>query len=242
MPKKKNFARQQTDMRMSRSRITAHVPLKQIPGLERYLRDREKARRQKETRDLAESLDFLDWLKKQKSLSFGADVSWKAPVYRLMYGGAPPLSIMGSFGAGGRFNLGMAQMSAHFPNLKPQACLYAASTLECCFAEAQPPYGKPQEYQLVPHCSFMLWDMQKVLRHYGDPVLERRILDSPLDAIWSHQKVPMTSQLLAVGLRRIGGDGIIMPSTKRMNDSNIAFFFDSEISCEKAFHSNLLPD
>lgn len=123
----------------ARSRDRHHISLNAVPNLEKFRQDMERSRRQKERKDLAESLDFLDWITKQTRLPVGPDVHWTAPVFRLMYGGAPPLSITGSFGAGGRFNAGMAQMSSHFPNLKPQGCLYAASTLECCYAEAQPP-------------------------------------------------------------------------------------------------------
>lgn len=234
MARKSHRTKQHVVIKSSKGHTRAHVSLRAVPSLEKFRRDMESARRQKERKDLAESLDFLGWLSKQPTLPFGADVSWDAPDYRLMYGGAPVWSILGSFGAGGRFNPGMAQMSAHFPNLKAQGCLYMASTLECCYAEAPPPYGDPQQFELAPQRPFVLWDMKKVLRHYGDPVLEQRVLNTPLDAIWSHQKVPMTSQLLAAELRRIGGDGIIMPSTKRTNDSTIALFFDSDTNCVAA--------
>ncbi len=107
--------------------------------------------------------------------------------------------------------------------------------LSVVMQKPNPPFGAPQQYQLTPNRSFVLWDMQKVLRHYSDPVLEQRLLNAPLDAIWSHQKVPVTSQLLAAELRRIGGDGIIIPSTKRAADKNVVLFFDSDDKCGAAF-------
>lgn len=208
-----------------------------IPAFERFRRDQEKARRQKEMQDLQESLAFMKWYAGQTPLPFGPEIHWNQPVFRLMYGDAPALSVMGSFGAGGRFNPGMAQMSAQFPALKAQACLYTASSLECCYTEAQPPYGDPKQYQLTPKREFVLWNLEKVLRHYADPVLDQRVRSTPLDAIWSHQKIPMTSQLLAFELRRLGGAGIILPSTKRPSDQSVAFFFSSDEECHGAFNS-----
>ncbi len=226
----------QTSMRATSQRTGLAHELINISALEQFRKDQERHRRQKEALDLQESFGFIQWYLKQSPLPFGPDFQWKEPVYRLMYGGASPLSTAGSLGAGGRFNSGMAQMSAQFPQLRAEACLYTSSTLECCYSEAQPPYGNPQEYQLTPDRVFLLWDLKKVLRHYADPTLEQRIQNSPLDATWSHQKVPMTSQLLAFELRQLGGDGIILPSTKCTQDLNIAFFFQSDNACERAFH------
>ena len=228
-------SRPQTGIRATSNRTGLSHELINIPALEQFRRDQEKFRRPKETKDLKEGLAFLQWYSKQAPLPFGPDIRWESPVYRLMYGDAPPLSIMGSFGAGGRFNPGMAQMSGQFPHMKAQACLYAASSLECCYAEAQPPYGKPQQYQLIPTRTFVLWDLKKVLQHYGDPILEKRVLDTPLDATWAYQKIPMTSQLLAHELRQLGGEGVILPSTKRPSDMNIGFFFKSEEECKASF-------
>ena len=227
-------------IKSAKGHVHAHVPLKSVPGLEKFRLEMERGRRTKEKVDLAESLDFQRWFISQPPLTFGPDVTWADPVFRLMYGGAPPLSILGSFGAGGRFNAGMAQMSAHFPSLPPKGCLYVASTLECCYAEAQPPYGSPQQFSLSPNRDFKLWNMQKVLQHYADPLLDQRILNSPYDANWKYQKIPMTSQLLVAELRKIGGDGVIMSSTKRPKDSNIAIFFESDEDCTVAIAATLL--
>jgi hypothetical protein len=210
-----------------------------IPALEQFRKDQEKFRRQKEEKDLRESLAFVQWYSEQEAIPFGPDLHWKQPVFRLMYGDASPLSIMGSLGAGGRFNAGMAQMSNQFPKLKAQACLYAASSLKCCYSEAQPPYGSPRQYQLVPKKTLVLWDLRKVLQNFGDAILEKRVRDTPLDATWAYQKVPMTSQLLVHELRRIGGDGVAFPSTKCAEGTNLAFFINSDEECETVFDAGL---
>jgi len=121
--------RRQTVIRATSHRTGLSHELINIPALEQFRRDQEKFRRQKEAKDLKESLAFIHWFSKQAPLPFGPDVQWRDPVFRLMYGNAPPLSIMGGFGAGGRFNPGMAQMSAQFSNLTAQACLYTIAML-----------------------------------------------------------------------------------------------------------------
>src|SRR5438105_4916148 len=95
-------------------------------------------------RDLEESLAFLNWLNQCKPQIGQPAIKWKKPVYRIVYGGYHPLAIAGSLAAGGRFNIGGAQVSALFPNFSMRACLYAASSLNCAHKEAGNLIGKSQ--------------------------------------------------------------------------------------------------
>lgn len=187
------------------------------------------------SRDVHESLDFLEWYLAQTH-DFGAPtIEWEEDVYRIVYGGYDPLSVEGTLAAGGRFNIGGAQVNHLFPNFSMQACLYAASTLECARKEAGKPLGNAQEYVLRPTVSFKLWDLKSLLSKLSYPHLKFLIDSTPLAAQWKIQKTPKVSQILASFLRKQGGDGLIYPSTKDRRGKVLTFFAKDTESIKKHF-------
>jgi hypothetical protein len=111
-------------------------------------------------KDLEDSLAFLDWLHKHSPQIRQPTVKWKKAVYRIVYCDYHPLAIAGSLAAGGRFNIGGAQVSSLFPNLSMKPCLYAASSLSCARKEAGKLIGLPQEYELSPLRVLYLWNLK----------------------------------------------------------------------------------
>lgn len=202
-------------------------------GLNKQTKTLEKQRYLKESSDLQVSIQFWKWINAQPKLPFSASMEWNQPSFRLVWDDIPPLSIAGNLATGGRFNVGAAQVTKHI-TVSKQACLYSATTLDCCFKEAQPPIGVPKRYRIKPKNKLFLWDLEEVLRHYNDPLLTKKISDAPLDAIWELQKVPLISQLLATFLRSLGGNGIRFPSTKEPSADNLAFFFKYDKDVEAA--------
>ncbi len=187
-------------------------------------------------RDLEESLAFLSWLN-QYPLQVGRPtVKCKKSVYRIVYGGYNPLAIAGSLAAGGRFNIGGAQVSGLFPNFSMRACLYAASSLNCARNEAGEIRGQAEEYELKPFHTLILWDLKKLINQQIPYRGLREIIDaSPLAARWELQKVPKVSQILAHYLRQHGGDGLIYPSTKDQSQNIIAFFIKDDAHAQQLF-------
>ena len=194
----------------------------------------QRSRKDQEFKDAVNGLSFFSWLN-QHSLNMTPDLEWSAPLYRLVYNGFSPTSVMGSLADGGRFNVGGAQLHPRFPSVKKAACLYLASSIQCCFAEAAPPYGNPEKFEFTPKKTFRLWDLARVIQELHSPGLEDLVKSSPLEAIWSYQKVPMIPQLLASYLREIGGDGVVYASTKDPSAKNFAFFFRNDTESEQAF-------
>lgn len=186
-------------------------------------------------KDLEESLAFISWLK-QYSLIGQPTVKWKKAVYRIVYGNYNPLAIAGSLAAGGRFNIGGAQVSSLFPNFSMKACLYAASSLNCARKEAGEIRGLSQEYELKPLRVLYLWDLKLLIdQQISYQGIREIINDSPLAARWELQKVPKVSQILAHYLRQFGGDGLIYPSTKDRRQNILAFFVKDDAQTHQLF-------
>lgn len=153
-----------------------------------------------------------------------------------MYGNYHPLTIAGSLAAGGRFNIGGAQVSHLFPNFSMRACLYAASTLNCARKEVGEIQGLSQEYCLKPIQTLHLWDLKNLIKnHISYPKIKEIIEKSPLAARWELQKVPKISQILAHYLRQHGGDGLIYPSTKDPKQNILAFFIKDDTHAQQIF-------
>ncbi len=183
-----------------------------------------------------ESGKFLEWFIEQTPDLGEPSISWKEECYRIVYGGYNPLSIAGSLAAGGRFNIGGAQVSHLFPNFSMQGCLYAGSSLTCARKEAGDPLGKAQEYALKPKKTFHLWDLRLLIAeklHYPD--LKFFVDSTPLSAEWRLQKIPKISQMLAFFLRKKGGDGLIYPSTKDPQGAVLAFFIKDDPAVKASF-------
>ena len=146
-------------------------------------------------RDLDDSLAFLNWLYKTEPLSSAPSVAWSKEVYRIVYGGYHPLSIAGSLAAGGRFNIGGAQISALFPNFSMRGCLYAASHLNCARKEAGEWIGAGQEYCLKPKKPLKLWDLHKLIKlEFLYSGLKEIVDASPLAARWELRKSPRSAK------------------------------------------------
>lgn len=192
-------------------------------------------------KDLEESLSFLNWLNQQTPQIGKPSIKWKKSVYRIVYGGYHPLAIDGTLAAGGRFNIGGAQVSGLFPNLSMRACLYAASNLDCALKEAGTIRGQHQEYELKPVRMLNLWDLKKLLDEKIAYQKLGEIIDSSLLAArWELQKVPKVSQILAHYLRQSGGYGIIYPSTKARKSQILAFFIKDHLEAQQLFQVNPL--
>lgn len=187
-------------------------------------------------KDVEDALNFVEWLQSQ-SLDLGPpSITWKNPSYRIIYGNFDPLSIAGSLAAGGRFNIGGSQMSHFFPDLHMEACLYAASSVECAKKEAANPLGRARFFALYPNHALHLWDLRHLIDfsiHY--PNLKSHVDASPLAAIWNYQKVPKISQILGSFLRKRGGDGLIYPSTKDENGKIMAIFVHDDNHARQLF-------
>jgi hypothetical protein len=201
---------------------------------EKEIKILQRSKRDQEFKDTVNSLSFFNWLT-QQTLSMGPSVSWNDSLYRLVYNGFSPTSIMGSLADGGRFNVGGAQLNSLFPSVNKAGCLYLASSIQCCYAEAAPPYGNPEKCELTPKKSLLLWDLSQVIQGLNRPGLEDLVKSSPMEALWSYQKIPMIPQLLAMHLRALGGDGLVYPSTKDPSANNFAFFFRTDAESEQAF-------
>jgi hypothetical protein len=216
----------------SRVGLAAHSPR---TGITHVFGDiKEADRLAKLETDLVNSIAFWNWI---TAISFNVkpDVEWKEPVFRLTYGGFSPRSIIGSVADGGRFNIGGAQLCLELSAVKKAGCLYAASTLSCCYLEASGPTGKPDEFQLAPAKTYMMWDLAKVIANLNRPGLDDLVKASPMAASWAYQKVPMIPQLLAHYLRTLGGDGLVFPSTKDSSALNLAFFFETDDEVRAGF-------
>jgi hypothetical protein len=187
-------------------------------------------------KDLEKSLAFLSWLNQYSPQIGDPTVGWGKAVYRIVYGGYHPLAIAGSLAAGGRFNIGGAQISSLFPNFSMRACIYAASSLECARKEAGEIRGLPQEYNLKPRRTLYLWNLKLIIdQHIPYPGLSESVEASPLAARWELQKVPKVSQILAHYVRQYGGDGLIYPSTKDRRQNIIAFFIKDDAQAQELF-------
>lgn len=188
------------------------------------------------TLDVQEAINFLEWLQIHPLEIGTPSIRWEQPSFRIIYGELNPLSIAGSLAAGGRFNIGGAQVSHFFPHLKMEGCLYTASSLDCAKKEAGEPLGNARFFAIKPKKILNLWDLHLLIRtvfHY--PELEAHVNASPLAAIWRYQKVPKLSQILGSFLRKKGGDGLVYPSTKDKEGLNIAFFAKDDLYTQRIF-------
>lgn len=190
---------------------------------ERMIRDFQSAKATREANDLLAGITFQKWLGTQ-TLPSAPTINQTAPLYRLVYNGFSPTSIAGSLADGGRFNVGGAQLHPLFSGVQKFGALYLASSIACCYAEAAPPYGNPAEYELTPTRPLAIWDLTAVIAALPFPQLDDQVKAAPTDALWSFQKSPLVSQLLAARLKAIGGDGVVFPSTKMPSESNFAIF------------------
>jgi hypothetical protein len=161
--------------------------------------------------------------------------------YRICFNGLEPLSIAGNLACGGRFNIGGAQKSEHFDH-EMAACIYVASSIECAKAETGP-HRNPEVYELSLLKSVKLWDVRSLLIALeNSESLIAAIDKSPFNMQWSLQKFPTPSQILGSALRKIGGDGILYPSTKHEGGIVFGFFVKDETDANSKFKATRISD
>ncbi len=193
--------------------------------------------------DIEETLRFIEWLDHSAPDVGEPTVQWEQPSYRIVMGTFDPLSIEGSLGSGGRFNVGGAQVNRHFPAYSMQGMLYAASSRTCAYEETGDFLGAHSLFSLFPQRTLHLWDLDTLLNSFSYPDLRATINATPLDAVWVYQKVPKVSQVLGAFFRAQGGDGILYPSTKYPNGKILAFFAKDQKAMFHTFKmEQLLPN
>lgn len=172
---------------------------------------------------LAQSLKFLEFIQGQTLSGEHLVANESVLSYRICFNGLDPLSIEGSLASGGRFNIGGAQVHQEFP-YEMAACLYVADSVECAKTETGP-HRNPEIYQLSTIAPVELWDVRSMLltMDNGEELIQL-IEKHPFNMVYNYQKFPIPSQILGATLRRIGGDGIIYPSTKHKGGSVYSFF------------------
>jgi hypothetical protein len=189
--------------------------------------------------DLIESMRLWNWLRNQKQQLNNKFISWQKPIYRIVFGGLDPLSVAGSLAAGGRFNLGGAQIVDEelFPGLQMGACLYGASSIDCAKLEAGIPLGNAELYKLTPTQPLKLWDLETTLNELSNPTLIELVRRTPMSKRWVLQKTPLFSQLLSTHLRLLGGDGLVFNSTKLESEMVLAFFVKDDRQVQSLFQA-----
>lgn len=205
-----------------------------ISKTEKLAKKLEQTRLLKTESELINAISFYNWLKGAKITTRPA-IQWENSVYRLTYG-RNPLSILGSISDGGRFNVGGAQVCPEIPEVEKRGAIYAASSITCCRKELSGnPIGIPDEFELQPSKTYLLWDLEQVIIELNHPGLEDGVKATPFEAIWAYQKVPLYPQILAHFLRAIGGDGLVYPSVKDPTEKNFCFFFEDDSSAQLGF-------
>lgn len=159
--------------------------------------------------------------------------------YRICFGSLSPLSIAGSLACGGRFNVGAAQKSQQFP-CDMTACIYTASSIDCAKAETGP-HLNAEIYEMSLLKPVQLWDVKGLLSSLENAdSLISAVEKSPFNMQWALQKFPTPSQILGAALRKIGGDGILYPSTKHRDSTVYGFFLKDEAEAVNMFKINNL--
>lgn len=211
-----------------------------LKGLEGLARTFERKNYEGRVVDLINALSFWNGINAASPPPFQADVIWGQEFFRVCWGNYNPLSIAGSLAAGGRFNVGGAQLHSELPDIRMQGCLYGASTQACALAETGPAQGS-RMYRILPREPLTLWDLDRVIRHYARPGLDDQVKASPMNAEWVMQKVPRVPQLLAHFLRARGGNGLIYHSTKDTTGGQVlAFFINTDEETQRLFISEEL--
>ena len=122
------------------------------------------------------------------------------------------------------------------------ACIYVASSIECAKAETGL-HRNSEIYKLSLLKSVKLWDVRSLLITLeNSESLIAAIDKSPFNMQWSLQKFPTPSQILGSALRKIGGDGILFPSTKHDGGIVFGFFVKDETEAKSKFKATCISD
>lgn len=98
-------------------------------------------------------------------------------------------------------------------------------------------------YELSLLKSVKLWDVRSLLTSVeNSESLIAAIDKSPFNMQWSLQKFPTPSQILGSALRKIGGDGILYPSTKQEGGIVFGFFVKDETEGNSKFKATRISD
>ncbi|MDQ3231437.1 MAG: RES family NAD+ phosphorylase [Pseudobdellovibrionaceae bacterium] len=160
-----------------------------------------------------------------------------------------PLSVLGSFGTGGRLNIGGSQASGRMTKLfgsyaRKRAALYLSEDPTTARKEYGD-YGMPGStaitYEVTfqdPNTPLTVIDLEQAVRGLQTyfPALPAIISKDSLGAVYEDVKVVIATQLLANWLY-IGSptppDGIVFESTRNPGFRNYCFFFDNDDACKK---------
>jgi RES domain len=212
------------------------IELNTPAGLEKFIEQCIQSKVGRETQQLLSAAKFYQYLRtknfeRSRLISYSSIVAYRAFVNRVVNS----LSVVGSKLNGGRFNVGTPQVQQEsiLPGLDPGACLYAAETLDCAFAEARiHDRSKVRFVKITAKRSVALWNLDQIIEDIGAdwPTPIKPDIDVyALGDMWVYQKVPTFSQLIAHRLRQLGGDGLAYKSIRLMDsNSNIYAFFSPD--------------
>ncbi len=223
---KRRRQKPQTNLHAKSHLTGIQITLGNIAGWERIMDDFE-AKLEAQKTQVYTSMPFFNWIRDKEIDEDLCCFEFKEG-YRLANPTYGPLTIVGSISDGGRFNIGGAQLTSTLPSLNKKGALYLASTEEYAKAEAAKPIGKHKLYKVTSSEALKLWDLKKVIKQLDYPNLLEEVYVSHGERIWTYQKIPTISQILADHLRSKGGDGLVFNSTICKEDLNIALFFNDD--------------
>lgn len=223
-PKKKNRSK----VTSLSKRTNIKVEIGGTIGVEDVTADLISKKHSQESAELRAAIAFANWLKTQ---------TFTLSDYSEVYGGElvravfkrDVLSVAGSLGAGGRYNVGFAQAVTNIPQLNPfgaTAGLYFGDCFDTAKAEAG--FGHWDFYAIRRKTPATLWSIAKLLPDLSYPDIAAALNSSPISSAWPTQKVPLISQLLGHFLRSIGGDGIIFESNKNPPNKVVYLFLKDD--------------
>lgn len=177
----------------------------------------------------------LEILKKTKSLSFPLEyATFNNKLFRVVPPkNTTPLNTAATFGAGGRLNIGMAQMHQDFPSLKASHGLYCSLDIKTAIKEYNSPIPakKWQEIEIeADKESIKLINLDALvlaLEEVLDELLYDEYQQTPFEARWALQKFPLPPQIIAEIARNQADkntDGFYFKSTK--GEGTNCFVFD----------------
>lgn len=238
-PSRKKVIKKSLQVQSKKSGLTHHID--DFDGFEKFADSILQKFKTDNQLQLAQSLKF------QEAVStISLDTSFlksydQLESYRICFNGLEPLSIAGSLACGGRFNIGGAQKSEHFDH-DMTACIYVASNIECAKAETGL-HKNPEIYEFALLRPVQLWDVRSLLIALeNSESLIAAVDKSPFNMQWSLQKFPTPSQILGAALRKIGGDGILYPSTKQEGGIVFGFFVKDEAEAKSKLKTTRISD
>ncbi len=144
------------------------------------------------------------------------------------------LDTKNTYGAGGRVNIGMAQIDVDFNGINATEGIYCSQTFLTAEKEYNSggPLGKFEKVELrIKKTRFIMIDFDKVVQGieqlFPAQSLSAKVSASPYGARWVLQKFPVSSQIIGHWLRQHFEetcDGIFFSSTKDVGGINFFVF------------------